>query len=55
MAANTPARLRHEIDHDGCAYRQIRREQLARLQDSVDRVGEEAARVEAGLSYVPAA
>ena len=52
MAANTLAGLRHELDHDGCAYGQVTRERLARLQDSVDRVGEEVARVEARLSYV---
>jgi hypothetical protein len=36
MAANTLAGLRHELDHDGCAYGQVSRERLSHVVDAVE-------------------
>lgn len=39
MAANTLGGLRRELDHDGCAYGQVSREQRSHVVDAVEIMG----------------
>lgn len=49
---NAAVDLRNALDHDGCAYGQVSRERLTHIQDGLDRVEAQTARVEARLTYV---
>jgi hypothetical protein len=38
MAATSVSGLRHELDHDGCAYGQVSRERIAHVIEEVEAV-----------------